>query len=82
MEDTRETHATAQKIENPSTQACTLSCSSANPISTAIEMHAQTNNSFNMKSSSASKRRVKKGVLPGGSLWLVPKTSVLYVTDS
>ena len=77
MDETSETHATAQKIENPSTQACTLSCSSANPISTAIEMQAHTNNNFNMKSSSASKRRVKKGVLPGGSLWFVPKTSVL-----
>jgi len=30
-----------------------------------------------MKSSSASKSKVKKGVLPGGFLWFVPKTSVL-----
>jgi hypothetical protein len=68
MDDTSETHATAQKIENPSTQAYALSCSSANPISTAIEMQAHTSNNFNMKSSSALKRSVKNGVLPGGSL--------------
>jgi len=30
-----------------------------------------------MKSSSAFKSKVKNGVLPGGSLWFVPKNSVL-----
>lgn len=68
MDETRETHATATKIEKPSTHAYALSCSSAKPISTAIEIQAQTSRSFNIKSSSASKSNVKKGVLPGGSL--------------
>ena len=77
MDETRETHATATKIEKPSTQWYALSCSSAKPISTAMETQAQHINSFNMKSSSAPISKVQNGVLPGGSLWFVPKTSVL-----
>ena len=82
MDETSETHATATKIENPSTQWYALSCGFEKPISTAIEIQAQHINSFNMKSSSARQSKVQNGVLPGGSLWFVPKTSVLKARES